>query len=333
MRTRPLPRRGNERQVHRRSKPSIATELPQVSAGQHTGPRWGRRDDTRHLLGVGGEPAIELAHLVERHGLAIQGWRELEEEHALGVEARVDPASSTRLRTNSPAATSRISDTAICVTTSLRPSRLREVPPPRLASAGTGSTEPRERRDQPAGQRGRDETTSVKASTRASGRKSSEIGRTPEISATRAELPRPRCQASRPTQPGDHQRLGEPVAHEPQPAGAEREAQRGLATPGHRARQHQVGDVGAGDEQHEADNCHEHHQGRDRGREASRPAARLGDSQAARQQLLRKDGSARRRPLRTNAARWVEHGSRLGQRNARLRPRQDAQPGRAVAVP
>ena len=53
--------------------------------------------------------------------------------------------------------------------------------------------------------------------------------------------------------PRERDALDEQLPHEPETAGAERRPHRQLALPRRRARQEQVGDVGAGDEQHEAD--------------------------------------------------------------------------------
>ena len=56
----------------------------------------------------------------------------------------------------------------------------------------------------------------------------------------------------------DHDRLGEQLADDPQPAGAERRADRDLAMADRRAREQQVGDVRAGDQQHQRDGAHHH---------------------------------------------------------------------------
>ena len=54
-----------------------------------------------------------------------------------------------------------------------------------------------------------------------------------------------------------HEALGEQLAHHPDPVGAERRAHGHLALARLRAREQQVGDVGAGDEQQEADGTEE----------------------------------------------------------------------------
>ena len=54
-------------------------------------------------------------------------------------------------------------------------------------------------------------------------------------------------------EPGDDQALGDQLAHHVGSIGAEREARGDLLAPAGEARQQQVGDVGAGDQQHAAD--------------------------------------------------------------------------------
>ena len=51
------------------------------------------------------------------------------------------------------------------------------------------------------------------------------------------------------------------MSHEPATAGAERDAQRHLVTPSERAREQQVADVRAGDEQDDANGAEEKEQG------------------------------------------------------------------------
>jgi hypothetical protein len=53
----------------------------------------------------------------------------------------------------------------------------------------------------------------------------------------------------------EHQALDQKLAREPAAPGAERGADRQLFLPGRDARQHEIGDVGAGDQQHERDYC------------------------------------------------------------------------------
>ena len=60
-------------------------------------------------------------------------------------------------------------------------------------------------------------------------------------------------QAERSARTGHQDRLGEQLTREPQPRCAQREPDAQLVPPRHRAREQKIGDVGAGDEQHEAD--------------------------------------------------------------------------------
>ena len=57
--------------------------------------------------------------------------------------------------------------------------------------------------------------------------------------------------------PGEHEALGEQLTHEPPRAGAERRADGQLALARRRAREQQVRDVRAGDQQHEDDGAHQ----------------------------------------------------------------------------
>ena len=72
-------------------------------------------------------------------------------------------------------------------------------------------------------------------------------------------------QAERPAPHSQQQGLGEQLAHEPRARGAEREADRDLPVPQDRARQHQVGDIRADDEQDDRDDRREDPRCRDRG--------------------------------------------------------------------
>ena len=56
----------------------------------------------------------------------------------------------------------------------------------------------------------------------------------------------------------EHERLGDDLPHQPGAAGAERGADGELASPRGRAAEHQVRQVGAGDEQDEADRAGQH---------------------------------------------------------------------------
>jgi hypothetical protein len=57
-----------------------------------------------------------------------------------------------------------------------------------------------------------------------------------------------------------HQVLREQLAHEPRAAGADGGADGDLARAGARARQHQAGHVGAGDDQHQSRGCQQDQQ-------------------------------------------------------------------------
>ena len=62
------------------------------------------------------------------------------------------------------------------------------------------------------------------------------------------------------TEQREHQALGEHLPDQPPAGGADRHADRDFALPRGRPREHQVRDVGAGDQQHAADRAEQHEQ-------------------------------------------------------------------------
>ena len=87
---------------------------------------------------------------------------------------------------------------------------------------------------------------------------STPAGITDGAAARMAEpMPAPRTPPSR----RQDQALGEQLPRDPSAAGTERRANRQFAAAGRGPRQQQVGDVGAADEQHEADHAQEQHRG------------------------------------------------------------------------
>ena len=115
---------------------------------------------------------------------------------------------------------------------------------------------------------------------------------------------------AKPEQPaGDRQQqaFGQQVSRQPPAGGAERQPHGELALPRRRSRQHQVGEVRAGDEQHERDGAEQNHrrrpdvlQERRRPRRGREPPALI---------LLERPAlpPARRVPPRPRARRWPDH--------------------------
>ena len=85
-----------------------------------------------------------------------------------------------------------------------------------------------------------------------------EAGRHDEREEARA--PERQCQAEAAADEREQQVLGEELLHEAPAAGAGGGAQRQLLLPGRPGGQQQVGDVGAGDQQHEADGAEQERQ-------------------------------------------------------------------------
>ena len=79
------------------------------------------------------------------------------------------------------------------------------------------------------------------------------VGRQQRAQAAKAER-----RAERPADERQHDPLGQELPQQPPASGAERRADRELALPRLGARQHQVRQVGAGDEQHEPDRALQH---------------------------------------------------------------------------
>ena len=78
----------------------------------------------------------------------------------------------------------------------------------------------------------------------------------------RPDAPEGQPQAQHAAGEREQQALGQELAHESLPAGSQRGAHRDLLRPRGRAGEQQVGDVGAGDQQHEPHRTQEHQQGR-----------------------------------------------------------------------
>ena len=106
---------------------------------------------------------------------------------------------------------------------------------------------------------------------------------------------------------------------------AHRVAHRHLARPRRRARQQQVGDVGAGDEQHEADRAHQRQEDDADRAGVEALVERLDDADG---QLLVAGRVGRGQPLDDA----VELGLRLRGRDAGLQPREDGQVADVAAL-
>ena len=103
------------------------------------------------------------------------------------------------------------------------------------------------------------QTIAKKPNTRASMSNVIQYGRpTFWDSPSNHRMPRyPRPSPAMPLMQGEQHALDEQLPDDPPPARAERDADGDFARPVGRARQQQVGDVGAGDEQHERDRAHQ----------------------------------------------------------------------------
>ena len=172
--------------------------------------------------------------------------------------------SRVKLRVSSPAPTSSISAMATVATT--RPRR-RARPPrspaaPRPPSLRLSCSEVRDTRTAGASPKMspvRSESSSVKTSTFASRPTTVAGGRLRELSASRAGTPH--SAKSRPERAAgerQHDALGEQLADEVAGRRAERHAHGDLTGAGGGARELEVRDVGAGDQQHEAHGAQQH---------------------------------------------------------------------------
>ena len=74
--------------------------------------------------------------------------------------------------------------------------------------------------------------------------------------------PPPECYPRRRAEGREHERLGQALPDQSGGAGTERQAHRHLAAPSRRAREQQVRDVGARDEQHSRDRAEQYQQRR-----------------------------------------------------------------------
>ena len=172
--------------------------------------------------------------------------------------------SLTKLRSMSPVPTSSTSDSATSATTSVLRSRPRvELVPrvPSLSASFRSGREPASAGARPKPTPVTSATAMVNASTRPSSATSLARGSASGLMATSASTPH--TASKRPSAAPDRrqeQALGQKLADEPRAPGAERRANGHLAVARRRAREHQVGDVGAGDEQHEPDRAEQHEQ-------------------------------------------------------------------------
>ena len=170
---------------------------------------------------------------------------------------------------NNAAPTSNTSDSAICTTTNVvRPDLVRGM----VGGDRTGSrllhrtaTDPRAWTGSPArvrrGQPWR--SRSPRRSRASKGRsvcRAAAADRAAPGTAVRVTSSRRTDDAEHAAGPRHQQALGEQLPNQASATGAERQAQRELAPPRHRARQQQHGDVGARDQQHEADHAHQQQQ-------------------------------------------------------------------------
>jgi hypothetical protein len=136
---------------------------------------------------------------------------------------------------------------------------------------------------------------------------------------------------------GQHEALDQPLPHDRVAAGAEREANRHLLLARGAARQQQVGDVRARDQQHQTDHAHQHE---NRRREL---LTQIGSSFLARAQeqvladealaeALRRVGDLLELLLVDLPVDHVHRRFRLLRRHARLQPRHDRQPAAAAVL-
>ena len=231
-----------------------------------------RRDHAGQPAQVVDQRGVEL--LDRRLRSARQRRIEREADDVLGVEARPErlqvgrgcartarrrrPAGSTAPPAPPPAscAAARAGCRRRRRSTSSLSARLRSTAEPRSAGARPKSTAVSA------------ETTSVKVRTRASGvvdssTPNSSSGSTP---TSRSPSHAATSSAGDAAERGDQRALDQRLAHQAGAAGADRQPHAHLPLPAGGPRQHQVGDVGAGDEQHQADHAHQH---RDRPRQVA----------------------------------------------------------------
>ncbi len=169
-----------------------------------------------------------------------------------------------RLRSSSPATTSSTAVSATCATT--RPSRrAQRRPPTRAAGASPRRSPTRSGRDAlSAGSRLASmpvtaAMASVKVSTRASSRRSSATSTgsgSSMASSARMSAHAHATEAAAPSTPSTRPSTSS-CCDQPAAAGAHRQPHADLAAPRRGARQQHAGDVGAGDEQHQADDGHQ----------------------------------------------------------------------------
>ena len=138
---------------------------------------------------------------------------------------------------------------------------------------------------------------------------------------------------------GEEQRFGQHQPRQPGPAGAERHAQGQLALPRHAASDQQVGDVGAGDQQHAERHRHQQPQRQvERLAQHARPLRRRQHGQAARQERaprVRRGGVESRVGGLVREQRRVERieaGAQRVDRRAVGEPAEDLHPAEAAAL-
>ena len=174
------------------------------------------------------------------------------------------PSSLCRLRTNRPAPKSSSRHSTTCDTTRIFPGPSQWPPPiePRACPLMPETTSTRDARragTSPHMTPVRMETTAVNARILASGSRCRTIGVLPDdMKVTRT--PVAHRASSRPQTPprvGENHVLDEQLADEPPAAGAEREAHREFRQSRRRAGEHQVGDIGAGNQEDDPDDGHQ----------------------------------------------------------------------------
>ena len=180
----------------------------------------------------------------------------VDQQDAAAVEAASRVCSATNVRVKRPAATTSASDSATCRTTLACRSRARRssrAASPCSFSASFGAGGRRAGRRDAEQQRRREPTAVVKPSTRqSSARSRSTVAATVVNWRTSSAAAPPRQRdAERRARGRKHHALGEQLARDPQPRRAERQPQRQLVAARRRARDQQVRDVGARDQQDE----------------------------------------------------------------------------------
>ena len=240
-----------------------------------------------------------------------------------------------RVRTKRPAPTSSTTDSATCATTSglagralaAAVPRAAEVPPTagRLVCArGTERRHAREQQSRRDGDAGREHQHTyvrrqIENDRALPGRR---------VGHERGRGPVRERDAGRRTDPGEHQAFDEYLAHHAGAARTQCEPQRELRSARRRARQQELADVRAGDEQHESGDGEQNEQRlRELPSKIREPRRRRADDEPRVFELARE--LVGQSPLgRGRAGQGVEPGAGLLERNARLQPSEQAEPRR-----